>query len=153
MLTLGGDGLGIERQTFAEVHTDFVWLGTIEPRKNAMAVLRAFMQLWDEGTDARLVMIGRRELTAHEESKLLHQLRQENRFRYICGASDATIRYCLQRARALIFPSQHEGFGLPPIEALHCGIPVIVWRGLPALHGLPPAGQIRLDNIFSGCHS
>jgi glycosyltransferase involved in cell wall biosynthesis len=146
VLPLGGDGLGIERQIFTSARTDFVWLGTIEPRKNANAVLRAFMRLWGEGTDARLVMIGRIESTALEEGKLLHQLRQENRFRHMCGASDATIRDRFKHARALIFPSRHEGFGLPPIEALHAGIPVIVWRGLPALHGLSSAGQIRLEN-------
>ena len=146
VLPLGGDGLRIERQTFTAARTDFVWLGTIEPRKNASSLLRAFMRLWDEGTHACLIMIGCREAGAHEEGKLLHQLQHEKRFRHISEASSAVVRECLQHARALIFPSRHEGFGLPPIEALYAGIPVVVWRGLPALEGLSSAGQIRLDD-------
>lgn len=146
VLPLGGDGLKIERQTFSSARTDFVWLGTIEPRKNASSLLVAFMRLWDEGSDARLVMIGRQEPGAYEEGKLLHQLRHETRFRHIDEASDAAVRECLQCARALIFPSMHEGFGLPPIEALHAGIPVVVWRGVPALEGLSSAGQLRLED-------
>jgi glycosyltransferase involved in cell wall biosynthesis len=146
ILPLGGDGLGIERQAFTSERTDFIWLGTIEPRKNALPLLRAFMRLWEEGTHARLVMIGRHEPGAYEEGKLLRELRHEKRFRHISGASDAVVRECLQNGRALIFPSRNEGFGLPPIEALHAGIPVVVWRGLPALNGLSSAGQIRLDD-------
>jgi glycosyltransferase involved in cell wall biosynthesis len=146
VLPLGGDGLGIERQTFTPARTDFVWLGTIEPRKNASSLMRAFMRLWDGGMCARLVMIGRLEPGASEEGRLLDQLRPERRFCHISGASDTVVRECLQHARALIFPSRHEGFGLPPIEALHAGIPVVVWRGLPALAGLSSAGQIRLDD-------
>jgi glycosyltransferase involved in cell wall biosynthesis len=146
VLPLGGDGLGIERQTFTPTRTDFIWIGTIEPRKNPKAVLCAFMQLWGEGTPARLIMIGRREPAADEEGKLLHRLRQENQFSHICGASDAAIRERLQNVRALVFPSKHEGFGLPPLEALYAGIPVIVWKGLPALGGLSSEGQIQLES-------
>src|SRR5271165_7164218 len=101
---------------------------------------------WRDGTPARLVMIGRRESIANKEGTLLHRLRQENQFSHICGASDAAIRERLQYVRALVFPSQHEGFGLPPLEALYAGIPVIVWKGLPAVSGLSSQGQIRLES-------
>jgi glycosyltransferase involved in cell wall biosynthesis len=147
VLPLGGDGLHLERQIFAPERSDFVWLGTIEPRKNCAAVLRAFMKLWSEGTDVNLVMIGRCEVTAREEEQLLSQLRNERRFRHIVDASDATVRDLLRGARALIFPSENEGFGIPPLEALHAGIPVIVWHGLPALTNLRPVGQVRLDRV------
>ena len=47
----------------------------------------------------------------------------------------------------MLFPSEGEGFGIPPLEALHAGIPVIVSAGLPALDGLPGLGQIRLATV------
>jgi hypothetical protein len=100
----------------------------------------------------RLVVIGPRASTAGEEGKLLHRLRQENRFSYIRRASDATIWKRLQYVRALVFRSLHEGFGLPPLEALYTGIPMIVRKGLPALSGLPSAGQISVGQHFYGCH-
>ena len=50
----------------------------------------------------------------------------------------------------MLFPSEGEGFGIPPMEALHAGIPVIVSAGLPALAGQPGLGQIRLEPVTSG---
>lgn len=107
------------------------------------------MRLWDEGSHARLIMIGHCEPAAREEGELMHQLLHEKRFRHIRDATDATIRECFRHARALIYPSKYEGFGLPPIEALHAGVPVVVWRGLPSLQGLSDVGQIRLEEISS----
>jgi glycosyltransferase involved in cell wall biosynthesis len=56
----------------------------------------------------------------------------------------------LRTARAMIFPSEGEGYGIPPMEALHAGIPVIVSQHLPAIAGLPALGQLRLDTITPG---
>ena len=55
----GADGLGLERQAFTPERRDFVAIGTIEPRKNPGALLRAFEQLWNEGVSAHLVVAGR----------------------------------------------------------------------------------------------
>ena len=66
------------------------------------------------------------------------------------AAPDAMVRDCLRRARALLFPSEGEGFGLPPVEALFCGIPAIVAAGLPALEGVSALGQIRLSPPDAG---
>jgi glycosyltransferase involved in cell wall biosynthesis len=145
VLTLGADGLGLERQVFSPERRDIVLLGTIEARKNAAAALGAGEMLWREGLEFRLVLIGAVEPDALAEQALLRRLAGEARLVCLGAAPDAVVREALGRARALLFPSEGEGFGLPPMEALFCGIPVIVAAGLPALEGVPALGQIRLS--------
>jgi glycosyltransferase involved in cell wall biosynthesis len=48
-------------------------------------------------------------------------------------------------ARAMIYPSIHEGYGIPPLEALALGVPVVVTASTPSLEGLSEAGQLRID--------
>lgn len=150
VIPMGADGLGLERQAFDPGRRTFVMLGTIEPRKNAAAVMRAFQALWGEGVAAELVMIGTVAPDAAEECALLAELGGAPRFRLMQHASDAEVRAALRTARAMVFPSEGEGFGIPPMEALHAGVPVIVSSGLPALAGQPAAGQIRLDTVEPG---
>jgi glycosyltransferase involved in cell wall biosynthesis len=143
VVSLGGDGLGLERQKFSPGRRLFVALGTLEPRKNVAAILEAFGELWARGQNAELVVIGMLRSGTTREAELLHRFRNEKRLRYIGTADDATIRAVLGEARALVCATEAEGFGLPPLEALHAGIPVIA-TAMPSLDMLPPCGQIRL---------
>lgn len=144
VIPLGTDGLGLERQAFDPAKRDVVLLGTIEARKNVAAAIRAFERLWREGADVRLVLIGAVERDALEEQALLRALAREERLVQHGSLPDEGVRASLASARVLLFPSEGEGYGLPPMEALAAGIPVIVSAALPALDGLPGAGQIRL---------
>jgi len=150
VIPLGADGLGLARQAFDPGRRTFVMLGAIEPRKNSAPVMRAFRHLWAEGCDVQLCMIGTAELHAMQEQTLLRELAGEPRFRHLQGLSDAGVRERLAEARAMLFPSEGEGYGIPPMEALHCGVPVVVSTALPALAGVPPWGQIRLDPVNEG---
>ena len=101
-------------------------VGTLEPRKNLALELRAFMQL-DPALRRRfpLVLVGMKgwhtsaleqqiaPLVAAGEIRLLGYLPREHLAKIIAGAT------------TLIYPSIYEGFGLPPLEAMACGVPVI----------------------------
>jgi len=101
-------------------------VGTLEPRKNLEVALRAFMQLAPPLRKRfPLVLVGMKgwhtsaleqqlaPLVAAGEIRLLGYLPREDLATIIAGAS------------ALVYPSIYEGFGLPPLEAMACGVPVI----------------------------
>jgi glycosyltransferase involved in cell wall biosynthesis len=147
VVPLGGDGLRLERQRFSPERRGFVFLGTLEPRKNGALVLRAFERLWQDGGDAHLTVIGKSHAHGVDEQATLARLEHEPRLRVLGRAPDSAVRAALREARALVFPSEGEGYGIPPLEALHAGIPAVIAASLPAAHGLPALGQIRLDPV------
>lgn len=106
----------------------FVTLGTIEPRKNHWMLLQVWRRLVARlGTRApRLVVIGRRGWECENVADMLDRCEVLRDFvieRPRC--SDAELATYLHHARALLFPSFAEGFGLPLVEALSSGVPVI----------------------------
>ena len=144
VIPMGGDGLGLERQRFDPSRKSF---GTIEPRKNALPAMQAFRSLWRDGADVHLVMIGATSPDATKELAMLEELADEPRFRHLQNLPDSGVREALRTARAMLFPSVGEGFGIPPMEALHAGIPVIISDTLPAIAAQPGHGQIRLPAV------
>jgi len=142
---LGGDGLGLEKQSFSSEKRTFAIIGSLEPRKQVAQVIKAFALLWKKGTNVELEVVGRLLSHATEERDLLAALADEPRLHYKPYASDDELRNILRRARATIFVSQLEGFGIPPYESLNAGIPVICCRdGVPSLDLIARSGQIRL---------
>jgi glycosyltransferase involved in cell wall biosynthesis len=142
VLLPGADGLRLERQYFSSDRSDFVAIGTVEPRKNTYALLAAFESLWSAETAARLIVAGRisPDATAAHDFFLRHA--GNPRLVVMQQPTDETLRAVLRRARAVIMPSEAEGFGLPPYEAVHAGIPAIASARLPSTALL--SGGIRL---------
>ena len=104
----------------------FLMVSTIEPRKNHKMVLDAFDRLWSEGVQAKLVIVGK---VGWEVQQLLMRLRSHSELNkklfVINNADDALVQYCYKKATGLVFASYTEGFGLPIVEALAAGLPVI----------------------------
>jgi len=106
----------------------FVVLGTIEPRKNHLLLLHVWRQLVEEmGSEApTLVVIGQRGWECEQVIDLLERnelLKEHVIEKQHC--SDAELSNWLGHARALLFPSFAEGYGMPLVEALAMGVPVI----------------------------
>lgn len=106
----------------------FVCLGTIEPRKNHLLLLHLWRQLVEEFGDAapRLVVIGQRGWECEQVVDLLERcqvLRGYVEEKPSCPDED--LATWLHHSRALLFPSFVEGFGIPLVEALALGVPVI----------------------------
>jgi glycosyltransferase involved in cell wall biosynthesis len=105
----------------------FVIVGTIEGRKNHMLLLEVWKQLIEEMGDAApiLVIVGQRGWKAEAAEALLESPELRAHVRELGTCSDAELGGWLKGARALLMPSFAEGFGLPVIEALQGGTPVI----------------------------
>ncbi len=106
----------------------FVVLGTIEPRKNHLLLLQVWRHLVERyGSRApRLVLIGQRGWECENVVDLLERcetLRGVVTELHAC--SDAELHCYLHHAQALLFPSFAEGYGMPVLEALAQGVPVI----------------------------
>lgn len=106
----------------------FVMLSTIEPRKNHLTILHIWRELFEKykAQTPKLVLIGQRGWECEqvidllERSPAIRQCLVE-----IPSASDSRIVDVLKNARALLFPSYVEGYGLPLVEALYLGVPVL----------------------------
>ena len=101
-------------------------VGSIEPRKNTMLALKALHHLPD---DISLVLVGRH--TAYTD-KLIQYARAnglEHRLHILHGVPDADLPALSAGAECFVYPSVYEGFGIPIIEAISCGLPVVACTG------------------------
>lgn len=109
-------------------HAYFVVLGTIEPRKNHLLLLNIWRQLAATLGEAapRLVVIGQRGWECEQVVDLLERcVALKGLVLELPWCSDAELSTWLRHARALLFPAFIEGYGLPLVEALAQGVPVI----------------------------
>lgn len=106
----------------------FVYLSTIEPRKNHLTILHVWRRLIDTmgSSTPDLIIIGKRGWENENIIDLLDRsdtlrpyLREHN------SLDDAKVAELLQSSRALLFPTLVEGYGLPLVEALNLGVPVL----------------------------
>lgn len=143
---LGADSMGRGRNP-APAHPHFVVVGTVEPRKRHQLILDTFERLWDQGHRFRLSFLGRAGTPPSFVDHLRRRAAEQGLFEFRDNATDAELRDAVCTASAEIFASEAEGYGLPPLEALALGCPVIVPAGLPSFERLSDAGQVRLTVV------
>jgi len=120
----------------------FVTLGTIEPRKNHWMLLQIWRRLIEEMGDAapRLVVIGQRGWECENVIDLLERCTQLRGFVFeYSSCTDSELATWMSQAQGLLFPSFTEGYGMPLVEALTLGVPVIA-SDIPVFHEI--AGNV-----------
>jgi glycosyltransferase involved in cell wall biosynthesis len=100
-------------------------LGTIEPRKNLAALVRAFDAIAASDPDLRLVLAGARGWNTAEFDAAYAAAHARARIRITGRIDDVQRADLLAGATLLAYPSRYEGFGLPPLEAMSAGTPVL----------------------------
>ena len=100
-------------------------VGTIEPRKNHIGLLRAYKVLIDRGYDIGLVIAGRRGWESEKIYEEIKGFEPSGRVKIYLDVSDDILRDLYKNAFIFVYPSFYEGFGIPPLEASSYGLPVI----------------------------
>jgi glycosyltransferase involved in cell wall biosynthesis len=101
-------------------------VGTLEPRKNLQVALRAFMQLPSHvRQNYPLVLVGMKGWHTSELELQIAPLVRAGEVRQLGYLPREDLATLIAGSTCLIYPSIYEGFGLPPLEAMACGIPVI----------------------------
>jgi glycosyltransferase involved in cell wall biosynthesis len=143
VLPLGSDAFGA-RATQRRLNRPLTFsvLGTIEPRKNHQIVLDAFEPLLRQIEGLRLHFIGKIGWVDSELAQRVQTLASDKNsgFRFFPTLADGAIRSCIEQSRATIYVSAAEGYGLPPVESLWLGTPVIASSTIPSLRALGAAG-------------
>jgi glycosyltransferase involved in cell wall biosynthesis len=97
-------------------------VGRIEKRKNVLLAVKAMLKL---PPDIQLIIIGHRTEYAKEVEKFIAANRLEKRVHILDNVSFADLPAIYQQAELFVYPSIYEGFGIPIVEALNSGVPVI----------------------------
>ncbi len=106
------------------LHQPFVlYVGTIEPRKNLLRLVHAFAQARQKSM--QFVLVGQLGWKYHSLLKLIAGLQLGDAIRLIGYVPDADLPALYNLASIFAFPSIYEGFGLPIVEAMACGAPVL----------------------------
>jgi glycosyltransferase involved in cell wall biosynthesis len=119
------DTLAVRRRL--NINDDFIlFVGTIEPRKNLLTLVRAFEAvLRNRSCDMQLVVVGNEGWMTSELHDFLKTAAVSERVKFVGYLGDEDLRALYSSCRAFIYPSLYEGFGLPLLEAMACGAPVI----------------------------
>ncbi len=126
------------RQRYQLDHPFVLYVGNIKPHKNLERLIDAFGQVRAGGLDdLRLLIIGD-ELSKYPPLRqAVHRHQLDKYVRFLGFQPHDTLACFYRLARAFAFPSLYEGFGLPPLEAMACGTPVVTSNvsSLPEIAG------------------
>ena len=119
-----------------------LFVGRLTKRKNAGVLLRAMQLVSDRALT--LVLAGARDRTSEDLGQLARQLGMADRVRFIGHQDDDHLGVLYAAAAIFCFPSLDESFGLPPLEAMSAGIPVIV-SDIPVLRDMCGDAAVFVD--------
>jgi len=114
-----------------------LFVGNLKPHKNVGTLLQAFRDLMNRGMDHHLIVVGDDRLGRPAILQQIQDLALSERVKVFASVDPHSLVNLYVAADALVLPSFDEGFGLPVIEAMSCGTPVICSRAasLPEIGG------------------
>lgn len=121
-----------------------LYLGLIQPRKNIARAAAAFAKLVDRGYPHRLVIAGKKAWLYEETMAQIEALGLGDRLLFTEYVAQDDLPALYSDAAVFLFPSLYEGFGIPVIEALACGTPVLASTD-PALMEVAGGGALHVD--------
>jgi glycosyltransferase involved in cell wall biosynthesis len=132
----------------------FLTVGTLEPRKNLVTVLRAFERVLDRLPHHKLCIVGPAGWKMADIDQASRKGLIADRIVRLGYVDRALLPKLYAAADAFVFPSLYEGFGLPPLEAMACGAPVIASNtsSLPEILGESAILVAPLDSASIALH-
>lgn len=103
----------------------FLMVGSVEPRKNLPRLLAAYSKIKDDFPEIKLVHVGSASWKNSEIFAMIEKLGLENSVHFLWNIPKVDLIALYNGAKFLVYPSLYEGFGLPVLEAMACGCPVI----------------------------
>jgi glycosyltransferase involved in cell wall biosynthesis len=126
------------RERYQLDHQFVLYVGNIKPHKNLVRLIEAFAELRRAGFDeVKLLIIGDQISKLPALRRAVHSHKLHKHVRFLGYVSDQTLGILYRLAAAFVFPSLYEGFGLPPLEAMASGTPVVTSNvsSLPEIAG------------------
>ena len=130
-ITVTGEGVSnkihsVDRHVENLPERFILFVGTIEPRKNIARLIHAYSTLESSiQKDYPLVIVGKRGWYWEDVDLAIKERNVQDRIVFLDYVPDEDLPAIYSRAACFVYPSLYEGFGLPPLEAMACGTPVI----------------------------
>ena len=138
-----------------------LYVGSVKPHKNLYRAVLAFMRLVKDYNDLYFIIIGKSDELITSDKRVLDMIHNDNRIKnrvILQGIIEKNILpYFYKLSDLLLFPSLYEGFGLPPLEAMACGTPVVASK-LSSITEVCGDAAYYVDpyseeDIAYGCHN
>ena len=113
------------RERYQLDHKFVLYVGNIKPHKNLVRLIEAFSRLRRTHDDLKLLIIGDEISKLPALRRAVHSHKLHKHVRFLGYLKDDTLTVLYRLASVFVFPSLYEGFGLPPLEAMASGTPVV----------------------------
>jgi glycosyltransferase involved in cell wall biosynthesis len=127
----------------------FLYVGTLEPRKNLRRVVRAFALVARHLPDHRLLLVGQRGWRYGDVFAEVERRGLARRVVFAGYLPEADLPACYTHAAGFVYASLYEGFGLPVVEAMACGVPVLTSR-TSSLGEIAAGAALLVDPLDEG---